>query len=128
MDAVVALFRASNLARDRLIRLNPDVNLGTLFELDLAAIFIDEPVRDTNLAVQVIGTLNRNLGLLRLAGVGVRIAHFFYFPWTNSSCLGFFGHDWEPSTLLNAHYCWNIARLEPAQRKSISTVQCIRHR
>jgi hypothetical protein len=103
IGAAVALFRTSNLARDRLIRLNPDVNLGALFELDLAAIVIDQPVRDTNLAVQVIGTLNRNLGLLRLAGVGVRIDHFFYFPWKNSSCLGFFGHHWEASTLRNAH-------------------------
>jgi len=103
IDAVVALFRARNLARDCLIRLNPDVNLGALFELDLAAIVIDQPVRDTNLAVQVVGTLDRDLGLLRLAAVGVRIDHFFYFPWKNSSCLGFFRHDWEASTLRNAH-------------------------
>jgi len=103
IGAVVALFRASNLARDRLIRLNLHVNLGALFELDLAAIFIDQPVGDANLAVEVIRTFHRDLGLFWLAAVRVGIDYLFYFSWENRSYLGFFGHDWEASTLRNAH-------------------------
>ena len=125
--AAVALFRAGNLARDRLIRLNLDINLGSLFELDLAAIVIDQPVRDTNLAVQVIGTFHCDLGLFWLAAVRVGIDYLFYFPWENRSYLGFFGHDWEASTLSNAHYLgnwWYAATLG----ESISTIPCIRHR
>ena len=125
--AAVALFRAGNLAGDRLIRLNLDVNLGSLFELDLAAIVIDQPVRDTNLAVQVIGTFHGDLGLFWLAAVRVGIDYLFYFPWENRSYLGFFGHDWEASTLSNAHYLgnwWYAAALG----ESISTIPCIRYR
>jgi hypothetical protein len=103
IDAVVALFRASNLARDRLIRLNLDINLRALFKLDLVAIVIDQPVGDTNLAVQVIGTFHCDLGLFWLAAVRVGIDYLFYFSWENRSYLGFFGHDWEASTLRNAH-------------------------
>jgi len=103
IGAVVALFRARNLTRDRLIRLNLDVNLGALFELDLATIVIDQPVGDANLAVQVIGTFHGDLGLFWLAAVRVGIDYFFYFSWENRSYLRFFGHDWEASTLRNAH-------------------------
>lgn|SRR5579872_1245260 len=96
IDAVVALFRASNLARDRWIRLNLDVYLRALFELDLAAIVIDQPVGDANLAVEVIGTFHGDLGLFRLAAVRMRVNYLFYFSWENRSYLGFFGHDCKP--------------------------------
>jgi hypothetical protein len=33
----------------------------------------------------------------------VRIDYLFYFSWKNCRYLGFFGHDWEASTLRNAH-------------------------
>jgi len=93
IGAVVALFRASNLARDRLIRFNLDVNLRPLFELDLTAIVIDQPVGNANLAVEVIRTFHGDLGLFWLAAVRVGIDYLFYFPWENRSYLGFFGHD-----------------------------------
>jgi hypothetical protein len=35
--------------------------------------------------------------------VRVGIDYLFYFSWENRSYLRFFGHDWEASTLRNAH-------------------------
>ena len=56
------------------------VDLGSGFQLDLLAVFIGQAIRDANLAVQMIRTLDGNLRFFGLSAAGMRLNYFLDFP------------------------------------------------
>ena len=90
---------------DFLVCFDLDVDFCARFQLDLVSIAIDQSVRDANLAVQMIRTLDGDLGLFGFSAAGVRVYDFFNFSWKRSAGLSLFRrHDWDPplnSTLTN---------------------------
>ena len=47
---------------------------------------VRQSVRNPNLAIKVICTLDRDLRFFRFAGRGMRANHFFDFSWERSTC------------------------------------------
>jgi hypothetical protein len=76
----------SGLCDDR-IGLDFDLNSGAFLELNFVAVIIGQAVRNSNLSIKMIRTLNDDLGFLGLAGVGDRLNDFFDFCWQSSSSL-----------------------------------------
>ena len=74
---------------DYRIGLDLDVHVSSLFELHSSSVIILESIWDSYLAIEMIGTLDRNLGLFRFAGVGLGWNYSFNFPWKRGTGFGF---------------------------------------
>ena len=61
-------------------------DLGSFFELNFLPVSVGQSVRNTNLSIKVICTLDRDLSFFRFAGSGMRANHFFDFTWERSTC------------------------------------------
>ena len=83
------------------VSLDFDIDFGSLFELYFAPIRIRQTIRNANLAIEMIRSLDGDLGFFGLAGAGMRMDNFLDFPYQRGTCLGRFGrHGYTlPSTL-----------------------------
>ena len=78
-----------HLVRDRRVGLNCDVDLRAFLQLDFVAVIVDQPIGNTNFAIQMVSTLDGDLRLFRLVALGMRFDDLLYFSWKRSSCFGF---------------------------------------
>jgi len=83
-------------------RFDFDFDLGSLFELYFFPIRVGETVRNTDLSIEVIGSLDGDLSLFRFAGTGMRMNYLFDSPWERSTCLGYFTRHDDPPLPLGA--------------------------
>lgn len=68
------------------IRLNGYLDLGSLLQLNFVPVSVRQSVWNSNLAVQMVGTLNGNLSFLGLAGIRMGMNYFLDFSWERSAC------------------------------------------
>jgi hypothetical protein len=61
-------------------------DLGSLLELNFLPIGVSEAVWDPNLAIEMIGALDRDLSFFRFAGSGMSVDYLFDFSWERGAC------------------------------------------
>ena len=90
MRRIAAVFLRERSFCYQWVSLDFDIDFGSLFELHLSTIFIAQAVPNPDPAIEVIGSLDGDLGFFGLAGAGMRMDKFFNFSYQRSSCLGRF--------------------------------------
>jgi len=69
-----------------LIGFNGYFDLRAFFQFHLVALFVDQAIRDADLAIQMICAFEPNLRFLGLATVGMRMDNFLYLAGKFSTC------------------------------------------
>ena len=67
-------------------RFDFDFDLGSLFELYFFSIRVGQTVRNADLSIKVICSLDGDLSFFRFARTGMRVDYLLDFPWERSTC------------------------------------------
>lgn len=72
---------------DHGLRFDFNLDLGSLLELHVVPVWVRETVWNADLSIQVVRSLDSDLGFFGLTGTGMRMDDLFDFPWERSTCL-----------------------------------------